>query len=146
MTGVYSRFESTGMGLLGQYAEIKSLVDKNVHETIGVFSSNNYGALSCATATNGKLKSMLYVFVKHTETKLNIRTRIIELLKDIRPEFDFAADKNFMPDSFDVVALVAAIQREFGISIKGRDITPENFSSLDSITALLERYGVGDEI
>jgi acyl carrier protein len=71
---------------------------------------------------------------------------VIEILKEIRPEFDFAASGDFiadgMLDSFDVVTLVAALDKNFNISIQGTDIVPENFKNLETINALLHKSGV----
>jgi len=76
--------------------------------------------------------------------------RIIDLLKEIRPEFDFTASKDFLEDgyldSFDLVTLVAAMDKEYGIKIKGVDVVPENFCSLETIRHLAAKYGVTDEI
>ena len=51
---------------------------------------------------------------------------VVEILKEIRPEFDFTASSDFitdgMLDSFDVVTLVAALDKNYGISIQGTDI------------------------
>lgn len=71
--------------------------------------------------------------------------KVIEILNDIRPEFDFSEPVDDfieagMLDSFDVVTLVTTLDEEFGISIDGVDILPENFSSVLSITDLLSRY------
>lgn len=71
--------------------------------------------------------------------------KVIEILNEIRPEFDFSEPvDNFieagMLDSFDVVTLVTTLDEEFGISIDGVDIVPENFSSVLSIADLLSRY------
>ena len=70
---------------------------------------------------------------------------IIEILKEIRPEFDFTASQDFiadgMLDSFDVVTLVAALDKQYGISINGTDIVPENFKNVESIEALLRKSG-----
>lgn len=70
---------------------------------------------------------------------------VIEILKEIRPEFDFAAADDFiaggMLDSFDVITLVAALDKNFGISIQGTDIVPENFKNLETINALLQKSG-----
>lgn len=75
-----------------------------------------------------------------------MRNKIISILSEIRSEFDFSQNVNFieqgMLDSFDVVALVMTLDEEFGISIEGLDIIPENFSSVDSILRLLVKYGV----
>ena len=71
---------------------------------------------------------------------------VAEILKDIRPEFDFATSNDFMADgmldSFDMVTLVAALDKNFGISIQGTDIVPENFKNLQTIEALLRQCGV----
>ena len=72
--------------------------------------------------------------------------KIIKILSEIRPEFDFTGSANFieegMLDSFDVVSLVTALDEEFSISIDGMDIKPENFSSVQNIAALLMKKGV----
>ena len=74
-----------------------------------------------------------------------MREQIIKILTDLRPEFDFTTDVDFieegMLDSFDVINLVSDLDSTFGISIDGVDIVPENFSSLDSIEALLKKNG-----
>lgn len=71
---------------------------------------------------------------------------VAEILKEIRPEFDFAASRDFiadgMLDSFDVVTLVATLDKNFGISIQGVDIVPENFKNYEMIEALLRKSGV----
>ncbi len=76
--------------------------------------------------------------------------KIIDFLQELRPEFDFLTSENYiedgMMDSFDVVSLVSMIDKEYGISIKGREIVPENFSSLTKIQALVKKYGVTDEV
>jgi acyl carrier protein len=68
---------------------------------------------------------------------------IIEILKEIRPEFDFTVSRDFiadgMLDSFDVVTLVAALDKQYGISINGTDIVPENFKNVEAIEALLHK-------
>ena len=69
-----------------------------------------------------------------------------EILTEIRPEFDFSASSDFMADgmldSFDMVTLVAALDKTYGISIQGTDIVPENFKNLNTIEALLRQCGV----
>lgn len=74
-----------------------------------------------------------------------MKERVLEVLTNIRPEFDFTEDVNFieegMLDSFDVVTLVADLDSMFGISIDGVDIVPENFSSVESIINLLMKNG-----
>ena len=74
-----------------------------------------------------------------------MKTKIIAILNDIRPEFDFNEPfDNFieagMLDSFDLVSLVTSLDEDFEISIDGTDIVPENFSSIESILNLLNKY------
>jgi acyl carrier protein len=75
-----------------------------------------------------------------------MKDRVIKILNDIRPEFDFGNETNFisngMLDSFDLVTLVTELDDSFGISIDGTDILPENFESLEAIEALLKKNGV----
>ena len=75
-----------------------------------------------------------------------MKAKIIEILTEIRSEFDFNEDVNFfqngMLDSFDIVTLVTALDEEFKISIDGSDIIPDNFSTVNTIEALLSKYGV----
>ena len=71
---------------------------------------------------------------------------IADILKEIRPEFDFTTSNDFMADgmldSFDMVTLVSTLDKTFGISIPGTDIIPENFQNLQTIEALLRKCGV----
>lgn len=75
-----------------------------------------------------------------------METTIINILSGLRPEFDFSESIDFieegMLDSFDMVNLVTALDNEYGISIDGMDIIPENFSSVEKIMALLYKNGV----
>ena len=72
-----------------------------------------------------------------------MKKKIISILSELRPEFDFTEEINFieegMLDSFDVVNLVDEIENQFGIKINGTDIIPENFSSISSIAGVIER-------
>jgi acyl carrier protein len=69
-----------------------------------------------------------------------------DILHSIRPEVDFASAKHFMDDglldSFDMVTLVATLDKTYGISIDGTDIVPENFQNVETIESLLRKYGV----
>lgn len=70
---------------------------------------------------------------------------VADILKQIRPEFDFTASNDFitdgMLDSLDMVTLVAALDKNFQVSIPGTDIVPENFQNIEAIEALLRRTG-----
>lgn len=71
---------------------------------------------------------------------------VLEVLKGIRPEFDFATSEDFfadgMLDSFDVITLISELDQNYGISIAGTDILPENVRSIAAITNLLKKYGI----
>ena len=75
-----------------------------------------------------------------------MKERILKILSGLRPEFDFTMDVNFIEegilDFFDVINLVTALDSEFGISIDGTDVLPENFSSVNAIVMLLKKNGV----
>lgn len=69
---------------------------------------------------------------------------IISILTGLRPEFDFTQEGvNFieegMLDSFDMISLVSELDAQFGISIDGVDIVPENFGTVDDIVATIKR-------
>jgi acyl carrier protein len=42
-------------------------------------------------------------------------------------------------DSMGIMALLAFVEEQFSIQIPGDDLIPENFSSISTITALIER-------
>ena len=68
-----------------------------------------------------------------------MKEKIIAILSDLRPEFDFTDESlNFIEEGM----LVDALDTEFNIVIDGIDILPENFSTIESIEALLKKNGV----
>ena len=73
-----------------------------------------------------------------------MREKILEILQDLRPELDFTESNDFIGDgyldSFDMIGLVSALDKEFGISILGEDIIPENFANLESIINIVNKY------
>jgi len=72
------------------------------------------------------------------------KNTIEEVLKELRPEFDFTASDDFigdgMLDSHDVVTLVSDLDRIYGISISGIDIVPEHFQNIAAIEQLIRKY------
>lgn len=75
-----------------------------------------------------------------------MREKIIEILTNLRPEFDFTEEVDFieegMLDSFDVVALVPELEGQFDVKISGVDVVSDNFSSVDKIEALIKKNKV----
>ncbi len=71
---------------------------------------------------------------------------VLEVLKGIRPEFDFSTSEDFiadgMLDSYDVITLISELDQSYGISIAGTDILPENVRNLAALHQLLQKYGI----
>lgn len=69
---------------------------------------------------------------------------LLEALETIRPEVDFANSEDFIKegllDSFDIVTLVAEMEKRFGITIDGEDVTPENFKNAETLERFVQRY------
>lgn len=69
--------------------------------------------------------------------------KIIKILNGMHPEYDFQTSEDYIADgvldSFDVVTLVTDLEEQFGISIDGEEIIPENFSNIDAIKKLIEK-------
>ena len=70
-------------------------------------------------------------------------SKIIDILQDIRPEFDFTDSKNFIADgyldSFDIVSLVTELENTFDCIIDALDILPENFDTAEHIVELIKK-------
>jgi len=68
--------------------------------------------------------------------------KIEEILESIKPGVDFKKEEDLIADgiltSFDIVTLIAKLTEEFDIEITVKDIIPENFASLKTITKLVE--------
>lgn len=76
-----------------------------------------------------------------------MREVILEILQSIREDAEFEQSEDFIEDgfldSFEIVDLVSELEDRFLIEIRGTDIIPENFTNLDTITALVEKYQEG---
>ncbi len=73
-----------------------------------------------------------------------MRDKVLEILLDVVPDVDFENETDLVAsktiDSFAVVAMVNELNDELDIDIPSREILPENFYSLDTIVALVEKY------
>ncbi len=69
--------------------------------------------------------------------------RLLEILNEIAPDVDFAAEKALIDDkiltSIDIITLVAEISDEFGVDIPPEELLPENFNSAEALWAMIER-------
>lgn len=81
-----------------------------------------------------------YIFIKEI-----IMDKVLKILEEIRPEFDFRNSNNFIQngclDSLDIISLVSILDESFRISINGTDIVPENFEDIESINKLILKCG-----
>ncbi len=71
--------------------------------------------------------------------------QIMEMLNELRPEFDFEDSDDFVMDglldSFDIISLVSMLEEKYECKVDGLDIVPENFSSVDVIVELVKKSG-----
>ena len=69
---------------------------------------------------------------------------LLDALETIRPEVDFTNSEDFIKegilDSFDIITLVAEMEKRFGITIDGEDVTPENFKNIETLEQFVQRY------
>jgi acyl carrier protein len=70
-----------------------------------------------------------------------MKSKILLILQETRPESDFDQSENFIADglldSFDMIVLIGELEEKFEISVDGTQIVPENFISLESIESLI---------
>ena len=68
---------------------------------------------------------------------------VIEMLEDVKEGVDYrnatALVDNREIDSFDILAIISAIDDEFDLSVPAKDIVPANFNSTQSLCALINR-------
>ncbi|MCS2954271.1 acyl carrier protein [Bacteroides thetaiotaomicron] len=69
--------------------------------------------------------------------------KLLEILKDIRPDVDFENEDALIDDgvldSFDVVSIISEIDDEFGVQVKINELNPENFNSVESIWDMIQK-------
>lgn len=74
--------------------------------------------------------------------------KVIDILQDMHPNFDFAASNDFFADgyldSFDLTKLIVELEDLYDIEIEGEDVAAENFQNIGALCALLKRHGVLD--
>jgi len=74
-----------------------------------------------------------------------MQEKIANLLKNINgkdwiSDFDLDLFESDMLDSLGIAQLVAALEETFNIEIDPEDILPENFSTVNEISALVRKY------
>lgn len=73
-----------------------------------------------------------------------MKEKIIEIIKNMKQDQEFEVDTDLVEegilDSFDIANLIVELEEEFQIEISGLDIIPENFSTVDAMILLIEKY------
>lgn len=68
--------------------------------------------------------------------------KLMEILKGIRPDVDFANETALIDDgildSFDVVSIISELDDAFGVQVRITELDPENFNSAESIWKLVQ--------
>ena len=68
--------------------------------------------------------------------------RLMEILKGIRPDVDFANETALIDDgildSFDVVSIISELDNEFDVQVRITELDPENFNSIEAIWNLVQ--------
>ena len=71
-----------------------------------------------------------------------MREKIVSILTEINEDIASYEGEGLLEEgiiaSLDIIEIVSALEDEFGIIIAAKNITKENFASVDSICALVE--------
>ena len=74
-----------------------------------------------------------------------MKEKVVEILSDIRPDVDFETETqlitNGVLESFDILSIVAELSDEFDVTIRPKDLVPENFNSVDAMVEMLKSLG-----
>lgn len=68
--------------------------------------------------------------------------KLLEILKNIRPDVDFENEEALIDDgildSFDVVSIISELDDEFDVQIRISELDPDNFNSVQAIWDLVQ--------
>lgn len=71
-----------------------------------------------------------------------MKETLMDILTELRPDVDFEGEKNLISggvlESFDIVSLVSELTDEFDITIRPKDLVPENFNSVEAMLNMIE--------
>lgn len=74
---------------------------------------------------------------------MTIKEQIIGILKEVKQGSSLEGVTDIVEggylDSFELMALIAALSETFDAEISVDDIAPENFNSIDAMAAMIER-------
>lgn len=70
---------------------------------------------------------------------------IKEIICEIKENEEIARDRDFIEegvfDSLEIMMMVERLEQSYGCSIKGTEIVPENFASIEAIQEMVVRNG-----
>lgn len=68
--------------------------------------------------------------------------KLMEILKEIKPEVDFEYGKKLIDegilDSIEIVEIISEIEKQFQITIDPEHIDPDNFQSAEAIWSMIQ--------
>ena len=74
---------------------------------------------------------------------MTTKDTILEILEDIKPGIDAEGRTDLATgrvlESFDILTLISELNAEFDIMIPLEEVIPDNFDTIDGITALVDR-------
>lgn len=69
--------------------------------------------------------------------------KLLNILKSIRPDVDFANEKKLIDDgildSFDIISIVGELNDAYDIEIDVDDLEPANFNTVEAMLELIEK-------
>ena len=69
--------------------------------------------------------------------------KVMSILKEIRPDVDFANEKRLIDDkildSFDIISIVGEFNDAFDIEIDVEDLEPDNFNTVEAMLELITK-------
>ncbi len=76
--------------------------------------------------------------------------KVIDILQELHPEIVFDSNSHSLVDdgvldSFDIVQIIAELDKAFAIKIPGTELIPENFDSVSAILSLIKKCQGGDK-
>ena len=71
-----------------------------------------------------------------------MKEKVLKILQDVNESIVDGANliDEGIVDSFEVVNIVMELEEAFDIEIDAEDVVAENFETVDSITAMVEKY------
>jgi len=69
--------------------------------------------------------------------------KLLKILNNMHQDIDFETQDNLISekilDSFDIVTLITEITEVYGVTIRAKDIIPENFNSAKALYSLIQK-------